>query len=98
MNFPSFFEIAKQFKVIMLDSYGVVKNHNGLIEGADKTLKFIRDENKLFRILTNDASRSPQQQIDKYVELGLPGIELHEMLTSGMHIQELKLKFKEEQK
>ncbi len=94
MNFPSFFEIAKQFKVIMLDSYGVVKNHNGLIEGADKTLKFIRDENKLFRILTNDASRSPQQQIDKYVELGLPGIELHEMLTSGMmakHFLEQKI-------
>lgn len=84
MSYPSFFDIAKQFKVIMLDSYGVVKNHNGLIQGAEKTLKFIRKENKLFRILTNDASRSPQEQVDKYIELGLPGIELHEMLTSGM--------------
>ncbi len=94
MNYPSFFDIAKQFKVIMLDSYGVVKNHNGLIKGAEKTLKFIREEKKLFRILTNDASRSPQQQIDKYVELGLPGIELHEMLTSGMmakHFLEQKI-------
>lgn len=84
MSYPSFFDIAKQFKVIMLDSYGVVKNHNGLIQGAEKTLEFIRNKNKLFRILTNDASRSPQEQVDKYVELGLPGIELHEMLTSGM--------------
>mgnify|MGYP001627908334 CR=1 FL=1 len=94
MIYPSFFEIAKQFKVILLDSYGVVKNHNGLIKGADKTLEFIRKENKIFRILTNDASRSPQQQIDKYVELGLPGIELHEMITSGMmakHFLEQKI-------
>lgn len=94
MSYPSFFEIASQFKVIMLDSYGVIKNHNGLIEGAQKTLEFIRKEDKLFRVLTNDASRSPQQQIDKYVELGLPGIELHEMLTSGMmakHFLEQKI-------
>lgn len=94
MTYPSFFEIASQFKVIMLDSYGVIKNHNGLIEGAQKTLKFIRQEDKLFRVLTNDASRSPQQQIDKYVELGLPGIELNEMLTSGMmakHFLEQKI-------
>jgi HAD superfamily hydrolase (TIGR01450 family) len=94
MSYPSFFEIAKNFKVIMLDSYGVVKNHKGLIQGAEKTIEFIRKENKLFRILTNDASRSPQQQIDKYKELGLPGIELHEMLTSGMmakHFLEQKI-------
>lgn len=84
MKYPSFFDIAQQYKVILLDSYGVVKNHKGLIKGAEKTLDFIRRENKIFRILTNDASRSPQQQIDKYVELGLPGIELHEMITSGM--------------
>lgn len=94
MNYPSFFDIAKQYKVILLDSYGVVKNHNGLIKGAEKTLEFIRKENKIFRILTNDASRSPQQQIDKYVELGLPGIKLHEMITSGMmakHFLEQKI-------
>lgn len=81
---PSFFEIAKQFKVILLDSYGVLKNHNGLIKGAEKSFQQLRAEGKILRILTNDASRSPQQQVDKYVELGLPGIELHEMLTSGM--------------
>ncbi len=84
MKYPSFFEIARNYKVILLDSYGVLKNHNGLIEGVQRTLEFIREENKIFRVLTNDASRSPQQQIDKYVELGLPGIGLHEMITSGM--------------
>ncbi len=84
MNYPSFYEIAKKYKVIMLDSYGVLKNHKGLIDGVQKTLEFIREDDKTFRVLTNDASRSPQEQVDKYVELGLPGIELHEMITSGM--------------
>ncbi len=84
MDYPSFFEIAKKYKVILLDSYGVLKNHKGLIEGVQQTMEFIRGENKIFRVLTNDASRSPRQQIEKYIEIGLPGIELHEMITSGM--------------
>lgn len=84
MDYPSFFEIASKYKVILLDSYGVLKNHKGLIEGVQQTMEFIRGENKIFRVLTNDASRSPKQQIEKYIEIGLPGIELHEMITSGM--------------
>jgi HAD superfamily hydrolase (TIGR01450 family) len=84
MDYPSFFEIAKDFKVIMLDSYGVVKNHKGLIEGIPKTIEWIKNEGKTFRLLTNDASRSQQQQQDSLASLGLPGLELHEIITSGM--------------
>ena len=84
MSYPSFFDIAKDFKVIMLDSYGVVKNHKGLIAGIDKTIDWIKKEGKTFRLLTNDASRSQQQQMESLASLGLPGIELHEIVTSGM--------------
>lgn len=84
MNIPSFFEIAKDFKVIMLDSYGVVKNHNGLIEGIEKTIDWIKNEGKTFRLLTNDASRSQQQQKESLAKLGLSNIHLHEIITSGM--------------
>lgn len=84
MNYPSFFEIAKDFKVIMLDSYGVVKNHEGLIDGIAKTIDWIKKEGKTFRLLTNDASRSQRQQMESLAKLGLPGIELHEIVTSGM--------------
>tara|TARA_R110000868_G_scaffold1211_1_gene9274 strand:- start:44747 stop:45595 length:849 start_codon:yes stop_codon:yes gene_type:complete len=84
MTYPSFFDIAKDFKVIMLDSYGVVKNHKGLIAGIDKTISWIKSEGKTFRLLTNDASRSQQQQMESLGSLGLPGIELHEIVTSGM--------------
>jgi HAD superfamily hydrolase (TIGR01450 family) len=84
MNYPSFYEIAKDFKVIMLDSYGVVKNHKGLISGVEKTISWIKNEQKVFRLLTNDASRSQEQQMYSLASLGLPGIELHEIITSGM--------------
>lgn len=84
MTHSSFFEIAKDFKVIMLDSYGVVKNHKGLISGVQKTIEWIKAEGKTFRLLTNDASRSQKQQMESLAALGLPGIELHEIVTSGM--------------
>ena len=84
MNYPSFFEIAKDFKVIMLDSYGVVKNYKGLIEGIGATIDWIKNEGKIFRLLTNDASRSQQQQKDSLAALSLKNIELQEIITSGM--------------
>jgi len=78
----------------MLDSYGVVKNHKGLIEGVQKTIEWIKAEGKTFRLLTNDASRSQGQQKESLAALGLPNIELHEIITSGMmakHFLEQKI-------
>ncbi len=36
------------------------------------------------RILTNDASRSQEQQVESFSRLGLDGFETHEVITSGM--------------
>ena len=68
----------------MLDSYGVLKNHKGLIEGVEKTIKWIKSEEKSFKLLTNDASRSQEQQQQSLAKLGLTNIELGEIITSGM--------------
>ena len=84
MSYPSFFDIAKDFKVIMLDSYGVIKNYKGLIAGIEHTVDWIKTEGKTFRILTNDASRSQLQQQQSLARLGLENIELDEIITSGM--------------
>lgn len=95
MSYPSFFDIAKDFKVIMLDSYGVIKNHQGQIEGANNTIHWIKDQRKMFRILTNDASRSRQQQKESLEKIGLSNIKLHEIVTSGMmakHFLKQKIK------
>lgn len=94
MSTCSFFDIADKYKAILLDSYGVLKNHTGLIDGVQNTVEQLRDAGKIIRILTNDASRSQQQQVDSFARLGLTGIEPHEIITSAMlakHFLEKKI-------
>lgn len=84
MKKTTFKTIAKDFKAVFLDSYGVVKNYNGIIEGVQETIDFLREEGILIRILTNDASRSQEQQFERLRRTGLCGIETEEIVTSGM--------------
>jgi HAD superfamily hydrolase (TIGR01450 family) len=84
MQLSSFLEIAEPFKVIFLDSYGVVKNHRGLIVSADQVIEKLREQGKIVRLLTNDASRSPQRQAEKFRKLGFEDIAGDEIITSGM--------------
>ncbi len=80
----SFLEIINNYAVVFLDSYGVVKNHRGLIDGVPETIEEIRHQNKPLRILTNDASRSQSQQAEGFHRLGLTSIREEEIITSGM--------------
>jgi len=80
--------ILTQFKAVFLDSYGVIKNHKGLIDGIEDTIKFIRDENIALRVLTNDASRSQKSQAEKFARLGLGDLEEEDIVTSGMMASE----------
>lgn len=80
----SFLAIASRFKAVFLDSYGVIKNYKGLIDGVQNTIDFLRNKEIAIRILTNDASRSQEQQAESFHKLGLRGIEMHEIVTSGM--------------
>jgi len=84
MQTSSFLDIASQFKVVFLDSYGVIKNYKGLIGGVEETLEQLREKDILIRILTNDASRSPQRQAEKFHKLGLTNIQAEDIITSGM--------------
>jgi HAD superfamily hydrolase (TIGR01450 family) len=84
LHIESFLNVAANFKVIFLDSYGVIKNHHGLIPGVPDVIKRLRDEGKVIRVLTNDASRGPEKQSERFAEQGLPGILPQEIITSGM--------------
>ncbi len=84
MQVQSFISIAQQFKAVFLDSYGVLKNYNGLIEGVQHTIDILRSKNVTIKILTNDASRSQQQQAESFYSLGLHNIYESEIITSGM--------------
>ena len=84
MQEQSFLSVAEKFKAVFLDSYGVIKNYKGLIEGVQDTIAFLRDKGIALRIITNDASRSQEQQAESFYKAGLKDIEAHEIITSGM--------------
>lgn len=79
-----FKSIVTKFKAVFLDSYGVIKNHKGLIDGVVETIDFLRDEGIRLRVLTNDSSRSQEQQAEVFADLGLHNITEDEIITSGM--------------
>ena len=84
MQKVSFRKIIKNFKAIFLDSYGVVKNHRGLIEGVPEIIDIIRATEIPLRILTNNAARTAERQANRFDRQGLSGILPSEIITSGM--------------
>ena len=79
-----FLSIAKKYKVIFFDSYGVLKNHNGLIPNVQIVIDELRKQGKFIRVLTNDASRTPEQQAERFEQSGLSGLRPSEIVTSSM--------------
>jgi HAD superfamily hydrolase (TIGR01450 family) len=79
-----FLELLPQYKAVFLDSYGVLKNHRGVIEGVRSVIEEIRDRGLPLRVLTNDASRSQKMQAQGFSEIGLDNILAEEIITSGM--------------
>lgn len=95
MNNVSFRSIVKDYKAVFVDSYGVLKNHQGLIDGVQTAINYMRDEGKIFRVLTNDASRSQQEQVEMFASIGLNSLKEEEIITSGMLARQfLELKIK----
>jgi len=78
-----FSEIAQKYRVIFFDSYGVLRNYQGLLPGVVDCVKRLRDEGKYLRVLTNNAARSPQAASARYAHYGLTGILPDEIITSG---------------
>ncbi len=84
MEIDRFEEIATNYKVIFFDAYGVLKNSAGSIDGIDRTFAWLEENHKPFYILTNDASRSPQQLMASYHERGHHNIKESQIISSGM--------------
>jgi HAD superfamily hydrolase (TIGR01450 family) len=89
----SFASLIDQYKAVFFDAYGVLKNAHGLIPGVDRTINALIQTEKPFYILTNDASRSPDQLAESYARLGLPMVTADRIVSSGMLAREyLQLK------
>lgn len=84
----SFQSLIDQYKIIFFDGYGVIKNYAGLVPGIHKTFEYLEETNKDFYIVTNDASRSPQQLAASYNKLGLTSVMPDHLVSSGMLAKE----------
>lgn len=91
MKLEKFKDIVTKYKVVFFDAYGVLKKHNGVIEGVKEMLDFLIEENIQFYIITNDASRSPELLAEAYHKEGIVIVKAENMVSSAM-MAELFLK------
>jgi HAD superfamily hydrolase (TIGR01450 family) len=91
----NFKALVEKYKIIFFDAYGVIKNYKGLIPGIEKTFEWLKEQDKAYYVITNDASRSPELLADAYHKSGLNAITADRIISSGMLAKEfLDLKVK----
>jgi len=95
MKTRDFISVVSSYKAVFFDAFGVLKNHQGIIHGIDKTFRFLDDHGIDYYILTNDASRSPEELANWYQTRGILTITTDKIVSSGMLAHDwLRLKIK----
>lgn len=85
LQVESFFEIARRYRVVFFDAYGVLKNASGVIPGALDMIHRLKSEGVDCHVVTNDASRSPERLAQTYVHpVHGPLIPVEKVASSGL--------------
>ena len=66
----------------------LLKTIRDWLPGIEKTFAYLEQEKKEYYIVTNDASRSPQQLAESYHRMGLKAITPERIVSSGMLTKE----------
>jgi HAD superfamily hydrolase (TIGR01450 family) len=88
MQVQDFKTIIDRYDIIFFDAFGVIKNYKGLVPGIENTFAYLQAQGKEYYIVTNDASRSPQQLAESYHVKGLTAITQDRVISSGMLAKE----------
>jgi HAD superfamily hydrolase (TIGR01450 family) len=88
MKIREFKSVVSKYEVVFFDAYGVLKNYNGLIPGIEETIAYLNENDIDFYVLTNDASRSPDDLAASYQTLGIKDITADKIISSGMLARE----------
>jgi HAD superfamily hydrolase (TIGR01450 family) len=81
----SFEELASNYKVILFDAYGVLKNSGGIIAGVPEVLVKMKQMGIESFVVTNDASKSPEAMARLYDHPTQgPMIPTERNISSGM--------------
>ncbi|HTH81401.1 MAG TPA: HAD-IIA family hydrolase [Mucilaginibacter sp.] len=88
MHIDNFKTIIDKYNVVFFDAFGVLKNYQGLVPGIERTFEYLKEQNKEYYIVTNDASRSPAQLAASYHRMNLNVITPDRIISSGMLTKE----------
>lgn len=83
MRVCSAYDLIDSFDAFLLDAYGVLVQSSGLLPGAAEFVAELRRRGKKIRIVTNDASKTPETWVAHYGSKGL-SISLEELMSAGL--------------
>jgi HAD superfamily hydrolase (TIGR01450 family) len=84
MDRTHFKNLVPNYKAIFFDAFGVIKTYREPIEGTIETFEHLLEKDIQFFVLTNDASRSPEQLSESYKKIGLDHLTPDRIISSGM--------------
>lgn len=64
-------ELCHRFDGFLFDAYGVLVDSDGILPGAHDFLQRLRELKKPFRIISNDASTTPEAKVERWASRGL---------------------------
>lgn len=75
-------EILEQYDALLIDAYGVLVHSDGAFEGASTFIEHLKETQKPFVVITNDASRNSVTASASYESKGVH-IPAERIITSG---------------
>lgn len=72
--------LLDNFQGFLLDAYGVLVHSQGILPGAVSFIELLRAEKRPFRIISNDASTTPEAKVAKWCSMGLE-LDPSELIT-----------------
>jgi HAD superfamily hydrolase (TIGR01459 family) len=80
MNWVTPDQLCERFDGFLFDAYGVLVNSDGVLPGAAEFLERLRAKRLPFRVISNDASTTPEAKVERWAQWGLQ-LEPEELLT-----------------
>ncbi len=80
--FTTLAELIERYDVFLIDQFGVLRDNNGLYEGASKALKTLKAANKVVVILSN-SGKDGDSNARRIVDLGIERASFDHFVTSG---------------
>ena len=80
-------ELIDAYHTLLIDAYGVLVTHTGVLDGAVELLARLKKTGKPYFILTNDASRTPETTASDYLASGV-SVPAERIINSGSLIHD----------